>query len=142
MAGEFPAAVQASSGQRHRDEKLVSEMFSNWCFGGEIFAALTNRLFRDRFGENAALSEASEEFSDVFKGKFKEEGIARLIENIERVAIRSREPILLMGPTGAGKSQLARRIFELQKARHKFSGNCVEVNCATIRGDVSVIRAR
>src|SRR5436190_22292604 len=38
-----------------------------------------------------------------------------LIENIERVAIRSREPMLLMGPTGAGKSQLARRIFELKK---------------------------
>jgi transcriptional regulatory protein RtcR len=59
----------------------------------------------------------------------------RLIENIERVSIRSREPILLMGPTGAGKSQLARRIFELKKARHQFTGNFVDVNCATIRGD-------
>lgn len=62
----------------------------------------------------------------------------RLIENIERVAIRSREPILLMGPTGAGKSQLARRIFELKKARHQFTGNFVEVNCATIRGDAAM----
>lgn len=62
----------------------------------------------------------------------------RLIENIERVAIRSREPILLMGPTGAGKSQLARRIFELKKSRHQFTGNFVEVNCATIRGDAAM----
>lgn len=62
----------------------------------------------------------------------------RLIENIERVSIRSREPILLMGPTGAGKSQLARRIFELKKARHQFTGNFVEVNCATIRGDAAM----
>jgi transcriptional regulatory protein RtcR len=62
----------------------------------------------------------------------------RLIENIERVAIRSREPMLLMGPTGAGKSQLARRIFELKKARHQLTGSFVEVNCATIRGDAAM----
>ncbi len=62
----------------------------------------------------------------------------RLIENIERVAIRSKAPILLMGPTGAGKSQLARRIFELKKSRHQFTGNFIEVNCATIRGDAAM----
>jgi transcriptional regulatory protein RtcR len=62
----------------------------------------------------------------------------RLIENIERVAIHSKTPILLMGPTGAGKSQLARRIFELKKSRHQFTGNFVEVNCATIRGDAAM----
>ena len=38
-----------------------------------------------------------------------------LIEQIEKVAARSAEPILLIGPTGAGKSQLGRRIFELKK---------------------------
>jgi transcriptional regulatory protein RtcR len=62
----------------------------------------------------------------------------RLIENIERVSIRSSEPILLMGPTGAGKSRLARRIFELKRSRHQFTGNFVEVNCATIRGDAAM----
>lgn len=59
----------------------------------------------------------------------------KLIEQIERVAIHSRAPMLLMGPTGAGKSQLARRIHELKKARHQLKGAFVEVNCATIRGD-------
>ncbi|MGN6368748.1 MAG: RNA repair transcriptional activator RtcR [Phycisphaerae bacterium] len=59
----------------------------------------------------------------------------KLIEQIERVAIRSKAPLLLMGPTGAGKSQLARRMFELKKFRRQVSGNFVEVNCATIRGD-------
>ncbi len=58
-----------------------------------------------------------------------------LIEQIEHVAIASRDPILLMGPTGAGKSQLAKRIYELKKFRHKLSGSFVEVNCATLRGD-------
>lgn len=59
-----------------------------------------------------------------------------LVERIEKVALRSRDPILLGGPTGAGKTQLARRIFEL-KARHSKEGAraLVEVNCATLRGD-------
>jgi transcriptional regulatory protein RtcR len=59
----------------------------------------------------------------------------RLIEQIERVAIASRDPILLSGPTGAGKSQLARRIYELKKARRQVHGALVDVNCATLRGD-------
>ncbi|MTH48515.1 RNA repair transcriptional activator RtcR [Intestinirhabdus alba] len=62
----------------------------------------------------------------------------RMIEQIERVAIRSRAPILLNGPTGAGKSFLARRIYELKLARHQFSGPFIEVNCATLRGDTAM----
>lgn len=58
-----------------------------------------------------------------------------LIETIERVAIRSTEPILLTGPTGAGKSQLARRIYELKKMNGQLKGSFVDVNCATLRGD-------
>lgn len=58
-----------------------------------------------------------------------------LIDEVERVAVRSRAPILFTGPTGAGKSHLARRMFELKKARHQVDGEFVEVNCATLRGD-------
>lgn len=58
-----------------------------------------------------------------------------LIEEVERVAVRSRAPILFTGPTGAGKSHLARRMFELKKARHQVEGEFVEVNCATLQGD-------
>ena len=58
-----------------------------------------------------------------------------LIETIERVAIRSAEPILLTGPTGAGKSQLAKRIYELKKLNNQLKGEFVNVNCATLRGD-------
>lgn len=61
-----------------------------------------------------------------------------LIDQIERVAIHSRSPILLMGPTGAGKSQLAKRIYELKKARRQLTGDFVEVNCATLRGDAAM----
>ncbi len=59
----------------------------------------------------------------------------RLIEHIEVVATRSAEPMLLTGPTGAGKSQLARRVYELKRERQRLRGPLVEVNCATLRGD-------
>ena len=58
-----------------------------------------------------------------------------LIEQIERVAINSVDPVLITGPTGAGKSRLARRVYELKKARRQLKGCFVEVNCATLRGD-------
>ncbi|MBI5498834.1 MAG: sigma 54-interacting transcriptional regulator [Deltaproteobacteria bacterium] len=61
-----------------------------------------------------------------------------LIERVERVAVRSTAPILLQGPTGAGKTVLARRIYEVKKARRLVEGPLVEVNCATLRGDAAM----
>lgn len=58
-----------------------------------------------------------------------------LIGRLERVALKSTAPLLLTGPTGAGKSALAKRVFELRALRHLVSGEFVEVNCATLRGD-------
>nr|WP_028447921.1 RNA repair transcriptional activator RtcR [Chitinimonas koreensis] len=62
-------------------------------------------------------------------------GFNRMIEQIERVAVRSKAPMLFCGPTGAGKSFLARRVYEMKKVRHRLAGRFVEVNCATLRGD-------
>lgn len=74
---------------------------------------------------------------DLLKGGIATRNAAfnRMIEQIETVATRSRAPMLLMGPTGAGKSQLAKRVFELKKLKHQLPGRFVEVNCATLRGD-------
>jgi transcriptional regulatory protein RtcR len=58
-----------------------------------------------------------------------------MIDEIEQVALRSKAPVLLMGPTGAGKSQLARRIYELKRLKHQVGGAFIEVNCATLKGD-------
>ncbi len=69
----------------------------------------------------------------------------QLISDIEKVATRSTAPILLMGATGAGKSQLASQIYALKKdkadnsAQNKYALNkFVEVNCATLRGDTAM----
>ncbi len=62
----------------------------------------------------------------------------QMIERIEQVAIRSTAPLLLTGPTGAGKSRLARRIYELKKQQGQVSGDFVEINCSTLRGDTAM----
>ncbi|MDM7860524.1 RNA repair transcriptional activator RtcR [Alteromonas sp. ASW11-36] len=59
----------------------------------------------------------------------------QMIEEIEQVAISSRDTILLQGPTGAGKSQLARRIYELKATRKEVTASFVPVNCATLVGE-------
>ena len=61
-----------------------------------------------------------------------------LVERLEQVTVRSPAPILLLGPTGAGKSLLARRIYELKQSRRQVTGKFVEVNCATLRGDAAM----
>lgn len=59
----------------------------------------------------------------------------RVIAQLEKISINSDDPILLTGPTGAGKSQLAKRIYQLKQQRGRLKGRLVEVNCATLRGE-------
>ena len=71
----------------------------------------------------------------------REPGFNAMIEQIEQVAVAGRDPILLTGPTGAGKSRLARQIHRLKQQRRLLGdadGPMVEVNCATLRGDTAV----
>jgi transcriptional regulatory protein RtcR len=70
--------------------------------------------------------------------KTQNERFNRLIEEVEHVAVNGRAPVLLLGSTGSGKSKLAKRIYELKKARHQVAGELAEVNCATLRGDAAM----
>ncbi|MCD4778938.1 MAG: RNA repair transcriptional activator RtcR [Candidatus Omnitrophica bacterium] len=67
----------------------------------------------------------------------KNKAFNQLISQIEKIAIHSKAPFLLMGPTGAGKSKLARRIHELKKLKGQIKGLFVEINCATLKGEMA-----
>ena len=60
-----------------------------------------------------------------------------MMEEIDHIAQNSNAPILLSGPTGVGKTRLARRIYELKKSRFQVEGEFVELNCATVKGDMA-----
>jgi transcriptional regulatory protein RtcR len=90
---------------------------------------LASRFAREREEATSILKSGIETRNPAFN---------RLIERIEQVASSSKAPILLTGPTGAGKSQLAERIYELKKARRQIDGRFIEVNCATLRGDAAM----
>lgn len=58
-----------------------------------------------------------------------------LVDRIERVASASDAPLLLLGPTGTGKTELAERIFELKRQQKRLKGRFVHINCSTMRGE-------
>lgn len=58
-----------------------------------------------------------------------------MVSKLQKIASKSRSPIVLMGPTGAGKTAMARRLHRVKEEHGLLSGEFVEVNCATLRGD-------
>lgn len=90
---------------------------------------IATRFARDELDERSLLKSGIHTRNRAFND---------LVERLDRVTLRSSAPILLLGPTGAGKSLLARRIYELKKTRRLVKGPFVEVNCATIRGDAAM----
>lgn len=92
------------------------------------YDALSTRFARDAADVTGFLKSGIPTRSEPFN---------QLISRIEQVALRSKAPILLTGPTGAGKSQLARRVYELRHHRGGLDGPMVEVNCATLTGDTA-----
>ena len=90
------------------------------------YDALATRFSEERAEGSSYLKSGIETKNGAFNA---------LIDRIEYVATHSAAPIFLTGPTGAGKSQLARRIYDLKRKREQIAGEFVEVNCATLRGD-------
>ena len=54
------------------------------------------------------------------------------IDELERLVLKTSDPILITGPTGAGKTKLASKIYELKKKHNLVDGPFVSVNCSTL----------
>lgn len=54
------------------------------------------------------------------------------IDELERLVLKTSDPILITGPTGAGKTKLASKIYDLKKKHNLVEGEFVSVNCSTL----------
>lgn len=123
-ANYFPARLVQSSPSR-RGKKGVGE-YTIIDLDLSKYDRIANRFQVEQKEDTSFLKSGIPTKNKVFN---------KMIDQIEQVTIRTKLPVLLMGPTGAGKSLLARRIYELKKLRHQVEGHLVEVNCATLKGD-------
>lgn len=124
----FPARLIQTSPPRGSKGKATDSpgLFSVIDLDLSRYDRLAARFEREHTDAIASLKGGIETRNDAFN---------RLIERIEHVAARTTDPILITGPTGAGKSRLAGRVFDLRRHRRLVGENLVEVNCATLRGD-------
>jgi len=79
----------------------------------------------------------TKEYNTLLKGGIETRNAAfnAMIDRMEVVTSNSDAPLLLMGPTGTGKSDLAARLYELKLQRRRIKGRLVHVNCSTLKGE-------
>ncbi|MCA9525103.1 MAG: sigma 54-interacting transcriptional regulator, partial [Myxococcales bacterium] len=105
----LPAALIQTSPPRHGDRDVAGQV-QIIDLDLSRYDALARRFEAEHAESLAFLKDGVDTRDPAFN---------RLIAELERVALRSREPILLQGPTGAGKSRLARRIHALKAQRRQ-----------------------
>ena len=64
------------------------------------------------------------------------------LELISKVAENTRDPILLTGPTGSGKTQIATNIASMRQNRAKQEIPFKKANCASFSGDPALARSQ
>ena len=70
--------------------------------------------------------------------KTQDKSYNKIIEDIEMIATRTNEPILLLGDTGVGKSVIAKQVFEVRKSNNLIPPNVMfqHFNCSGFKGDL------
>ena len=125
-SGYAPAQLIQTSPRSPKDSETRGPSYQIIDLDLTRYASIAQRFEAERRAHAELLSGGIETRNTDF---------AVLTEQIETVARRSNAPILLTGPTGAGKTQMARRIHALKANENRVRGELVEINCATLRGD-------
>lgn len=121
----FPAKLAQTSPRRGEGEPSFSIIDLDL----SQYDKLAARFEKERVDDRAVLKAGINTKNAAFN---------KLIAEVEVVSRSSKDPLLLLGPTGAGKSHLAKQVYSLKASHHQLRGEFVEVNCATIRGEQAI----
>lgn len=72
----------------------------------------------------------------------KNKAYKKKLDLISEVAEKTRDPILLTGPTGSGKTQIATNIAMMRTLRSKHKTPFKKANCASFSGDPALARSQ
>ena len=94
--------------------------------------------------DNLARGNTRAKRDDIQAGiETKNKSYKRKLDLIREVAERTRDPILLTGPTGSGKTQIASNIAQLRKKKRGMQDTPFKkANCASFSGDPALARSQ
>ena len=102
---------------------------TNPVLSSDIYKELANKRKRNAKDNQSILKQQI---------KTKDKSYNKIIEDIEMIATRTNEPILLLGDTGVGKSVIAKQVFEVRKCNNIISekGKFQHFNCSGLKGEL------
>ncbi len=135
------ARARAARGPESSDSPLEAPLDASWFDAGEPaergnrpFDAISTRLELQQDDREAARSDDTE---TAFDGQIvsKNRDVITQARRLEKVAKRSGAPVLLTGPTGGGKTTMARVLHAAAAKLAGRTGPFVPVNCAQVQSD-------
>lgn len=132
-AAEKDSPKQNSSQQRFSKQRLSGQGFSKQRSHQDSIALVDiPEVLREAFEFRMRGMVAKEQYSLPGGVPVRSPRIRALLRDVEGVVKAFHQPILLSGETGVGRSEIARKIFDVKYARRLCSEVFIEVNCATL----------
>lgn len=126
--------IPAEVVQVYRDVRDTKEEYKGKCNITNI--VLTSEAYaHSRIHEEQEQETLDDEVSLKESIRTKNPAYNKMIREVAHVALRTNDPILLLGPTGAGKTRLAELIYKLKRQHGKLiksEGKFASINCAAL----------
>ena len=135
--------INAMPWKNTRQRDLATEKGDACCSASGTLEIEDPEKVRSDIYDNLALGKVSTRRDEIQTGiQTKNKAYQTKLRLIKEVAKKTRDPILLTGPTGSGKTQIAQNIAMMRK---KLSGEDTpfkKFNCAAFGGDLGIARSQ